>query len=159
MKRILTIVFVLFTRLVAKGQMYDSQWVLGSYQSVLDFRVANVVSVYTIPTAEDFIFTSASICDEAGNLLYYTNGIGICGVSDTILNGTGLNPCLYTEEDSLNGLNIQQAALFIPKPGSTRYYYLFHFSNDTANNTRPGTIYYSLVDKEGNSGRGEHAVC
>ena len=69
-------------------------------------------------------------------------------------NGGGLNPCPYTTADSLDGLNIDQAALFIPKPGSTRYYYLFHFSNDTFNNSRPGTIYYSLIDKEGNNNLG-----
>ena len=134
--------------------MYDAQWAIGYNESVIDFR-NNTVRIDSLRLAEYFTFTNACICDEAGNLLFYTNGISICNRNDTLLNGTGLNPCAFTDADSLDGLGIQQAAIFIPKPGSLRYYYLFHFSNDTLGNTRPGTIYYSLIDREGHTGQGE----
>ncbi|MCX6199483.1 MAG: T9SS type A sorting domain-containing protein, partial [Bacteroidetes bacterium] len=69
--------------------------------------------------------------------------------------GAGLNPCPYTISSSNNGLGIPQAALFLPKPDNSRYYYLFHFTNDTLSDTRPGTLFYSVIDKESNFGLGE----
>jgi hypothetical protein len=53
-----------------------------------------------------------------------------------------------------DGLGIIQATLFLPKPGHSGFYYLFHFSNDTLENGRPGTLYYSLIDSAGNFGLG-----
>ncbi len=137
-----------------KAQLYDAQWALGYNESVLDFRNADSVGVYSIPTLEYFTVTNASICDESGKLLYYTNGISLCGINGILQNGSGLNPCSYTGGYSDIGLNIDQAALFIPKPGSSRYYYLFHFSNDAPDSARPWTIYYSLIDKQGNNDTG-----
>ena len=136
------------------SQLYDSQWALGYDQSVVDFRTTNMVKIDSLHTFIYYITTNASICDEQGNLLYYTNGISICCPNDTLANGSGLSPCPYSDQYAIDGLNIPQAALFIPKPGSTRYYYLFHFSNDTLNETRPATLYYSLIDKEENGGLG-----
>jgi hypothetical protein len=154
MKIIFTITLALLTGLVAKGQLYDAQWALGYNQSVLDFRTSDTVKPYSLPTVIYFTDDNASICDENGNLLYYTNGISICGVTDTLLNGSGLSPCPYTGYYSVDGLNIEQAALFIPKPGDSSYYYLFHFSNDAPDSSRPWRIYYSLIDKHGNNGLG-----
>jgi Secretion system C-terminal sorting domain len=153
MKRILTF-FALLGWAVGYGQLYDAQWALGYDESVVDFRTADTVKVYSIPTLEYFTFTNASICDANGNLLYYTNGISICGVNDTLTNGQGLSPCPYTTALANDGLNIQQAAIFIPKPGDTDIYYLFHFSNDTLQDTRPGTIYYSIINRQANGGQG-----
>jgi hypothetical protein len=153
MKKFVTIV-CLFCWSYSYGQLYDAQWALGYDESVLDFRAADTIGVYSIPTLEYFTVTNASICDEEGNLLYYTNGISICGVDSILENGSGLNPCPYTGYYTVDGLNINQAALFIPQPGSSRYYYLFHFSNDAPDSLRPSTIYYSLIDKQGNNGQG-----
>jgi hypothetical protein len=54
----------------------------------------------------------------------------------------------------MDGLDIQQGTLFIPKPDDSIHYYLFHFSNDAPDSTRPWRIYYSLIDKLGNGGVG-----
>ena len=110
--------------------MYDAQWALGYNESVLDFRTVDSVKIDSLPTLEYFTFTNASICDPVGNLRYYTNGVSICSASDTLLNGSGLSPCSYTTQYAASGLNIPQAAIFIPMPGNNRFYYLFHFSND-----------------------------
>ncbi|MDB5283578.1 MAG: Protein of unknown function precursor [Bacteroidota bacterium] len=92
-------------------------------------------------------FTDANICDSSGNMLFITDGLSIYGSDGRIINnGDGLNPCPYTSYFIGQGLNIQQAALFIPTPSHTNLYHLFHFSNDTANESRPGTLYYSQVD-------------
>ena len=135
--------------------MYDAQWLLGcNPTTIMDFR-NDTLKLDTLPGATPSFLTVANICDEAGNLLYYTNGIYITDKNgDTLQNGAGINPCPYTDAWTGNGLNIPQAALFIPKPGDSHHYYLFHFSNDTLGETRPGTMYYSLIDKDANGGLG-----
>lgn len=141
--------------LVAKGQLYDAQWILGYNTSVVDFRTFDTIKTYSIPTNNYFSITNASICNPNGNLLFYTNGISICTENDTLPNGSGLSPSSYTTSYDCCGLNIPQAALFIPKPGNSRFYYLFHFTNDSLSLGRPGTLYYTLLDTSGNNGIGQ----
>jgi hypothetical protein len=157
MRTFVSIIFLdLMLHISCNAQLYDAQWKVGDYYTViLDFRTNDTIeqrlSTYNMPST----FTNANICDETGNLLYCTSGIYIADQNgDTIQNGTGLSPCPYTEAYSGSGLNIPQAALFLPAPGNSRYYYLFHYSCDTANDERPGTMYYSLIDKTGNFGAG-----
>ena len=152
--RTLLVVCLLGITASLHAQLYDAQWALGDNESVIDFREADSVNIYAIPFFQKFFLTNASICDSAGNLLYYTNGISICGVNNSVLNGDNISPCAYTASWACCGLNIQQAALFIPKPGSNRYYYLFHFSNDDSVTNRPATLYYTEIDREGNNGQG-----
>ena len=148
-------ILIICCSLLSKAQLYDAQWVLGcNPTTIMDFR-NDTLKLDTLPGATPSFLTVANICDEAGNLLYYTNGIYIEDKNgDTLQNGTGINPCPYTDSWSNFGLNIPQAALFIPKPGNCRYYYLFHFSNDTLGMSRPGNLYYSLIDKDANGGLG-----
>jgi hypothetical protein len=88
-------------------------------------------------------------------LLYYTNGIYIAGADgNQIENGDTLSPCNTEYQQICCGLDIPQGALFLPMPGNTRYYYLFHMAEDTLNGGRPGSLYYSIIDVQGNSGKG-----
>ena len=154
MRKIVTALFILFYS-VSHAQMYDAQWVIGPNTSVVDFRSIDSVHTYTINTWMNTKLANACISDENGNLLYYTNGIYIADSNgDSLLNGNGLSPCSFTTQETSEGLPIQQAVMFLPMPGNPRYYYLFHFSGDISNG-RPGTLYYSIIDKEGNSGLGE----
>jgi len=154
MKKLLPLFCFLYLAGLVRGQLYDAQWALGSYESIVDFRTADTVLIDTLPTLQYVFLTNASICDENGKLLYYTNGVSVCGTNNVLQNGGNLSLGAYSSDDSLNGLDIQQAALFLPKPGSNRYYYLIHSANDALNGTRPGNIYYSLIDKDGDGGLG-----
>ncbi len=133
--------------------MYATQWVLSNNTSTLDFRI-DTVALDTVPgSSMPMILTDANICDTEGSLLYYTNGFYIAGSNgETLMNGDTLSPCSYTDETYWEGLNLPQAALFLPTPGNLRYYQLFHFSEDTFN--RPNKIYHSVIDREANSGLG-----
>src|SRR5437660_1480794 len=139
MKKIATAVFVT-AWFIASAQLHDAQWVIGPVTSAIDFR-NDTVTNRLIENSFWTFRTNADICDENGNLLSMTNGIFISDANGTeMLNENDLNPCPYTTQYANQGLNINQAALFLPKPGDKRYYYLFHFSNDTLDNTRPGTL-------------------
>lgn len=148
------LLFLVFTsRLTA--QLHGANWMVGPTTSILDFRNDTVV-VSPISAWMNTTDANAVISDEAGDLLYYTNGIFIADRNgDSVLNGNGISPCPYTTQQAIHGLNVPQAAMFLPMPGDARYYYLFHFSNDTLNDGRPGTLYYSVIDKYGNLGLGE----
>lgn len=102
-------------------------------------------------------FNNAAVSDITGDLFYYTNGIYIAGKlsnGDSIFNGNGLSPCLFTTQYSGQGLPIPQCALMLNKPGDTqnRFFYTFHFSAD---NGVCYTLYHSLIDKQANFGLGE----
>jgi hypothetical protein len=155
MKRIVNTALIVLASLYSKGQFYAAQWAVGDLPvTLLDFT-ADSLTLDSISNPYLFFLTDANICDENGDFLYNTNGIYIFDRNgDVLQNGAGINPCDYTAQWVCCGLDIQQAALFIPQPGNTRYYYLFHFSNDNADSSRPATIYYSLIDKEANGGLG-----
>lgn len=153
--RLLVLIGLLLAWMVNNAQQYDAQWFIGP-NDIVDFRTADTVKNYTIGGFMSVLTTNSNICDESGNLLFYTNGIYINDKNgDTLLNGTGLSPCAFTTAYEGLGLTINEATLFLPQPGNSRFYLLFHFSNDTLDNARPGTLYYSIIDKEGNNGLGE----
>lgn len=82
----------------------------------------------------------ASICDEDGNLLFYTNGNKVWNRNHQIM----------TNGDTLNGSQlVNQNSIIIPKPLSDSIYYLFTLNNyDTLRG-----LNYSLIDMEGGLGR------
>jgi hypothetical protein len=153
--RLISGMLFLFITSIACAQEYSEQWVLGDNESVLDFR-NDTLTNYVIGPLMPMFLTSANICDSNGKLLYYTNGIYIAGADgNQIANGDSLSPCEHTNQNACCGLDIPQGALFLPMPGNSRYYYLFHMSDDTFGEQRPGNLYYSIIDVQGNSGMGE----
>ncbi len=155
---LLLLVSILFRALPALAQLNDAQWMLGPNTSNIDFRSAMPVNdsiANWMPTR----FTNTAISNNAGEILYYTNGIyvaGKLGGGDTILNGGGLNPGAFTTQYANQGIPYPQASIFLPNPGDTqdRYYSLIHFSGDL-NNGVAYTLFRSMIDKEANFGRGE----
>jgi hypothetical protein len=155
MKKIIISFLVAHISNLIYAQFYDANWVVGDVPNSNMYIRGATVSIDSISSRLLFGLTMACISDENGNLLYFTNGISINDTSGILINGDSLNPCSYTSSHVYTGLNIQQAALFIPGPGNSRYYYLFHFSDDDTVDGGPGTLFYSLVDKQQNNNRGE----
>jgi hypothetical protein len=82
----------------------------------------------------EFDITDASICDIAGNLLFYTNGIYIANAEDEVMeNGDGLNPDIFTYSWVDIGYPLYQGALILPHPDSSHLYYLIHEERTGAN--------------------------
>jgi len=95
--------------------------------------------------------TNASICDTAGNLLFYTNGIFIANaIHEQMQNGGGLNPGEFTNEFAEYGLPTEQGVLFLPYPENDSLYLLLHLARDWSGIVSPGSyvrrFYYSLID-------------
>jgi DNA-binding beta-propeller fold protein YncE len=100
--------------------------------------------------------TEATICDAQGNFLMSTNGIWVANANnDTMLNGGGLNPNFYANSWAF-GMPLTYNTVFIPSPGDTNKYYLFHhsFDQDTVGYLAYEML-YSVIDINGDGGLGE----
>jgi len=107
--------------------------------AALDFSSGTPVAIAnnTLNTIEG----CASICDNSGNLLFYTDGSTVWNKNQQVMpNGTGL----------LGGSSSTQAALIIPQPGTLLYYI---FTTDETGG--PNGLRYSVVDMTLQSGVGD----
>ncbi|ANB16197.1 PKD domain protein [Dokdonella koreensis DS-123] len=117
----------------------SSQWRFGQFAG-LDFSSGLVV---VVPSAVNTLEGVATTSDNAGNLLFYTDGLTVWNRNDVPMpNGTGL----FGDPSST------QSALIVPVPGSTDRYYLFAANQSF---TGTGRISYSIVDMSLNGGLGD----
>jgi len=85
----------------------------------------------------------ATICDDAGNLLFVSTGFGVYDRNyDLVENGSGL----------LGNLSSHYGTMFLKAPGNEDQYYLFTSSNEEENFSNG--LRYSLIDSEANDGLG-----
>jgi hypothetical protein len=93
------------------------------------FATGNI-DTFTITRPSFFFITNTSICDTAGNLLFYTNGVNIFNANhDTLLNSVGFNPG-YISTINCNLLAYVQGVIIIPKPGHDSIFSLFHLGGE-----------------------------
>lgn len=87
---------------------------------------------------------SASICDNSGNLLFYTNGVTVYNRNHQVmLNGDGL----------MGNISSVQSAIIVPMPGNSNIYYIF--TSDALENNFFNGYNYSVVDITRDNGKGE----
>ncbi|QHT66293.1 T9SS type B sorting domain-containing protein [Rhodocytophaga rosea] len=121
------------------GQKEASIWYFGNGAG-LDFNAGPPVTLED--TRLNTMEGCAVISSNAGNLLFYTDGLTIWNAQHQVMeNGTGL----------LGDKSSTQSAVIVPQPGSKHIYYVFTVDNV------PGTegVRYSVVDmsQENNAGR------
>lgn len=132
MKRVLAtgISLILLSSFDGLAQKEANIWYFG-YQAGLDFSSGSpvVINNSAMNTAEG----SASICDENGNLMFYTNGWEVYNRNHVFMaNGTGL----------MGHFSTTQSALIVPNPVNKNIYYIF--TADYQGN--PNGLRYSIVD-------------
>lgn len=138
MKKILLTLSILISIVnLFYGQKHDYVWLFG-YDSnpdttffggtKIDFN-GGQPNIFYENREMHFDITDASICDTAGNLLFYTNGIYIANAEDEVMeNGNGLNPDIFTSSWVDVGYPLYQGVLILPSPhpDSSHLYYLIH---------------------------------
>jgi hypothetical protein len=121
-----------------------------AFSARCDLDFSNGVPVSKVDDSLQVVEGSASISDiNTGKLLFYTDGTKAWDRnSHRMLNGYGM----------IGGYGSStQAALIIPKPGSTTLYYLI--SSDQGGYEAPNTgVHYSIVDMSLNSGFGDITI-
>jgi hypothetical protein len=159
------ILFFLLLNNCCFSQRNDNYWPLGYSSYTTDSLLGGMKLIFpnnsaTLDTHSrkmSFRFTNATISNDTGQLLFYTNGVYIANaLDDTMMNGSGLNPSWYTTSFSNTGLRIPQAAVIIPKPGDDSLFYLFHSTLDYPTPlARPRFLYLSTINMNGDNGLGD----
>jgi hypothetical protein len=85
-----------------------------------------------------------TICDEAGNMLFTSNGVGVFDSNLNLLPNGG---------NILGHTSASYGNLFMKKPGSLSEYYLF--TSDAHENNYALGLRYSIIDKNLNNGLGD----
>ena len=137
---------------------YDSDAINPIYGgSVMDFNTLPA-TIYSEDRLMNLDFTNASICDTAGNLLFYTNGIYVANVLGELMeNGDSLSPGDFTSVWVDEGMPLIQGAMILPKPGSDSLYYLFHCKPEYPIfpiSVHTSNLLYSIIDMSKNNGLG-----
>lgn len=128
------------TRWVAVGRCFkgqDEQWQYG-FASGQDFR-SGAPSAY-ITTGFNATQGSASIADENGNLLFYTNGAGVWNRQFNPMPGSTV---------FIGNRFGDQILQILPMPGDSNLYYIFYVEY-----TPTYGLWYATVDMRLDSGRG-----
>lgn len=145
MKTLLTILFLI--PLTCFAQRQGNIWYFGDHAGV-DFNSGVPVSISNGQTYNNNILHSegtAVICDSSGSLLFYTNGQKIWNRNHQVM----------PAGDSLLGhLSSTQAALIVPQPGSSRFFYVFTTDAFYQDALQYG-FRYSIVDICLNNGLGD----
>jgi len=150
-----------------KAQKHDYMWLMAQDRDlnipgvdgyIMDFN-ETPVDIYYISTTMNLQRTNASICDTAGNLLFYTNGIFIANaIHEQMENGGGLNPGQYTNDLAHTGLSLVQGAVFLPFPEHDSLYLLLHAARDWTNDPQDPShvrrFYYSFINQKAQNGLG-----
>ncbi len=144
----LSVLIVFFTGTGAIGGYTQEQeriWAFGRGAGI-DFNTNPPTPIVTgISTSEG----SASVCDENGRLLFYTDGTYVWSRNNTVMpNGVNL-----TGAGSNITASTTQGALIVLAPGKQDQYYIFSLGQYGGSYT--GKLYYSIVDMTLNSGWGD----
>jgi Secretion system C-terminal sorting domain len=163
-KKIAAIVLLWVVSTYMYAQKYDNIWVVGNnYDNPIfgtiqiNFNSGNPQILFDTKDI-GFNATNATICDEQGNYLFCTNGIGIFDKNyDLMENGDSLNLGDFFNSFYEDGYPLPQGVFIIPSPLNPKLYYIFH--QKLSYNTIYGKIisgqYYSIVDIQANGGLGK----
>ncbi|WP_292889340.1 T9SS type B sorting domain-containing protein [Nonlabens sp.] len=130
---------------MVSAQLQASNWYFGFNAGINFDPSTGVVTALTngqVSTNEG----CATISDENGQLLFYTDGIIVYDRTHQImLNGQGLR----------GDPSSSQSAIIIPKPQDANIYYIFTVDLPPGNQGGGDKVHYYEVDMRGNSGLGE----
>ena len=134
---------ILFFLILGAGQLFSqagpaSNWYFGTNAGITFNSGAPVALTNGALTTTEGV---ASISDNSGNLLFYTNGITVWNRNHLVMtNGTGL----------LGDFSSTQSSIIVQKPAATNIYYIFTSDNDAG----PDGIRWSEVNMSLSAGLG-----
>lgn len=137
MKYIVQICLFTFT-VISLGQSSVDKWYFGNAAG-LNFSTGTPIAI--TDSAMNSIESCASISDDLGNLLFYSDGVNVWDSNNNITpNGTGL----------LGNVSTSQM-LIIQKPKTSNIYYIFYADSYGG----PNGLRYSEIDMNLNNGNGD----
>ena len=146
MKKITFLNYVLLSFLIIgilpniNAQRQNQNWYFGN-QAGINFNDGTAPSTLSTQSAMNAPAGSASVSNELGELLFYTNG-------ETVWNG---NHTIMSNGLLIGDAEVSQSVVIVPKPDDAGKYYIF--SNSANNLAHPG-LRYSVVDMSLDGGLG-----
>ncbi len=142
MRRILT--FLCLSWITVAYSQQEQVWVLGDYG--LDFNTIppTLIRMNTVAFAE----AGASVCNQAGQLLLYTDGDKVWNRNYKVMpNGRDLSLGTPTQSST-------QGTVIVPIPERPLQYYVLSLTS-VENGTKAGLLYYSKIDLSLDGGLGD----
>ncbi len=152
MTRILLLIAVLGTACCSRvGAQEENVWAFGKFAGV-DFSNGTPKAITTAFTdGSAYNEAAASVCDDKGRLLFYTEGSRVWDSTGVLMpNGGQLTPFPNTGSSSATN-STSQGALIASMPDNPGKYYIFSLTDFL----RTGKLYYSVVDMSLNGGHGD----
>ncbi len=161
-----TIILLLFSNIIF-AQKNDYVWIIGDPWDRPDYPEWGGTEInfnnYPVGIKKRIIpfgmyANTSSYCDDAGNLICYSNGFAICDKRDSIMeNGDSLIIWNYDDDHFYFGDGNWFGSIFLPFKNK-----LYHFNTDRKYNEKgiawPSIINYSVIDEKANSGFGKVLV-
>lgn len=152
----------LFYFALSSQTQHDAIWLFGSPRllptdlqfggSMLDFRTGEPEASYF--DLDILLGPTAMICDENGELVFYTNGCKVMNAEHEIMeNGDTINAGLRYNQYCDYSYPSRQGMIALPKPESTDRYGLFHTVVDP-NVALLTEFRYTEIDASANNGLG-----
>lgn len=143
MRNIVSLLFPALFCFTLFAQPEPAIWYFGNNAGI-DFNSGTPTPLLNSPMSTNE--GTATVCDDNGNLLFFTNGIEVWNANLSLMpNGTGLLG------GNLGDPSTTQAAMIIKKPGSSTEYYLFTADQQAG----PDGVRYSVVDMTLQGGLGD----
>ena len=171
MKKVnLTIVVLLYAAIVSYSQSKEDYIWLFSNNSLaqegkeaygfnFNIKGPDFLEDYQSVVNIEFSGNNASICDQDGNLLFYTNGCHVADASYNIMpNGSGLNDGIWVQEfmqDTCDAYSGTQNIMILPDPRYELGYYIIHKTIEYDGDIFFDNIKFSYVDMALNNGMGD----
>ena len=141
-KSLTILALFLISNTLLHAQLENTNWYFG-IQSALNFNDGTLPPTLVTNSLMSTEWSAASVSDNSGNLLFYTNGKSVWDASHQIMaNGNNL----------LGNTDISQDVVIVPFPGSPSKYYVFHNAGNEMGFTG---VSYSVVDMTLNEGLGD----
>jgi hypothetical protein len=159
MKKYLTILVLLLFVLNLPGQVkHDYQWVLDRFV-LMDFRQDSLqISTLNDVTSYGSGDYSTSICNEEGELLFYSGGCYIINSQHEIMeNGDSINSgYAYLDFCNDGDYPFPQSNIIIPFPQEEHRYFYFNLDINIIEGTLPSplSLHYHIIDMDMESGLG-----
>lgn len=154
MKRVLLLAISCLFHFLASAQGEGNVWAFGT-SAGMDFNNATPVAIATAITG--YGEASASICDQNGQLLFYSEGTHIWDKNGNVMpNASDLTGLPYIINLYAPTSSTAQGVVIVPMPDSAGKYYVFSLSSQFQEmGLNAGKLYYSIVNMNLNGGLGD----
>ena len=165
MKRLFAVtILALCCNFNVNAQGYNNLWLMGyeNYAPLpwgatnIDF-ISGSPSIYFEPNrAMELQVTVVNVTDSSGSLLFYTNGAWIANRNNQMMaNGDSINPSSFTNNYYQQGMRLVGSHIALKAPGNDSLYYLIHQTIDNPSAFRGYKCYYSIINMNLDSSKGE----